>query len=183
MKATPYLFTAAFLLTACHTQQHIVADVTQQTTGASQTDSRQATQSFDSLLRTIAFSADSLVIELAYSTPPIHNADAACLSTQSNHTQGEHTLQREPTRSVRITAHRPRLTSSAVGTSQTVQAMTTSQTTHTTQHTQATEDTQTDSTSVASPMNGTVVVIAIAVILTLLAAVFLYLFLRKWHII
>lgn len=46
----------------------------------------------------------------------------------------------------------------------------------------ATEDAQTDSTSVASPMNGTVVVIAIAVILTLLAAVFLYLFLRKYRI-
>lgn len=181
MKATPYLFAAALLLTACHTQQHIIAEVTRQTTCTQQADSRQAVQSFDSLLRTIAFSADSLVFELAYSTPPIHNAGAACLSTQSNHTQGNHT-QSDPIRSVHITAHRPRLTSSAVGTSQTVQAMTTSQTTHTTQQTHAMEDAQTDSTSVASPMNGTVVVIAIAVILALLAAVFLYLFLRKYRI-
>lgn len=161
-------------LSSCHTQQHILSDTEQHAVRTQQSDSRQVVQVFDSLLHTLAFSADSVVIEFAY---PAH----ANIASNDNNAHDERSAT-NTRNAVRLTAHRPCLTSTAVSTTQTTAATTTTGITQSTESTQFHTDQTEAQTSVASPMNGTLVVIAIVVIVSLLAAVFLYLFLRKWRI-
>lgn len=159
------------VLSSCHTQQHILSDTEQRAVRTQQSESRQVVQVFDSLLQTLAFSADSVVLEVAYPARAINEKYANNEPSTSN------------ARSVlRLTAHRPHLTSTAVSTKQTTAATTTTETTQATEDSQTHTDLTQAQTSVSSPINGTLVVIAIVVIVSLLAAVFLYIFLRKWRI-
>ena len=163
MKYVPLIILALLTMSSCHTQQHTVTSSDNHTQQSAVTNSTQVVNAFDSLLHQLDFTADSVVVIL--SPEP----------TQSD------SLSSSPV--IRLTAHRPHLTTQSTQTTQTTQTTSEAQTTNTTQTSATTQTTDKTQTVIAAPMNGTAVVITIAIALLLILAALAYFFLKKYKII
>ena len=159
---------ASALLCACHTQKHTVTNIEQQAQTTGSHTSVQVLQSFDSLLQTLDFSADSVVIELTQSAPDTAKAGA----TGKPHAPA-----------LKITAHQPRVRATKQENNRVVAQQVEQDSAASSVQANSHADTSKDVVGVATPMNGTFVTIIGLLAVLLIAAIFLWLFLRKYRII
>ena len=159
---------AGVLLCACHTQKHAVTNIEQQSQTTGSHTSVQAIQSFDSLLQTLDFSADSVVIELTQSAQDTAKAGATGKTVAP---------------ALKITAHQPRVRATKQENNRVVAQTTEQDSAASSVHANSHADVSNDTVGVATPMNGTLVTIIVLLAVLLIAAIFLWLFLRKYRII
>ena len=154
-----YLF-----LCACHTQKHTISTTQEQTQATGSRTSMQALLSFGSMLQTLDFSADSVTIVL---TPSVVDT----------------TKESDPQDPVlRITAHQPRVKSEAQSHNLVVAQQQEQDSVSIQNQANSHADVSVDTVGVATPMNGTAVVVIIILAVCIVATIFLLLFLKKWHI-
>ena len=154
-----YLF-----LCACHTQKHTISTTQEQTQATGSRTNMQALLSFGSILQTLDFSADSVTIVL---TPSVVD------TTKERGSQ-------DPV--LRITAHQPRVKSEAQSHNLVVAQQQEQDTVSIQNQANSHADVSSDTVGVATPMNGTAVVVIIILAVCIVATIFLLLFLKKWHI-
>lgn len=231
------------LCCACRTQKHVVTQSEQQTQTTGSHTAVQVLQSFDSLLHTFNFSADSIVVELipaapdgshSYEASPANGAlssySAGALSSSPNAPHflidkeadgvqaasgkpaeaGDPTAgtppfsssadnssginlystplpsQAKPANSrpvLRITAHRPQVSITRQENNLVIAQQVERDSAASSVLANSHADVSDDKVGVASPMNGTVVIVIVLLAVLLIAAVFLWLFLRKYKII
>lgn len=159
---------AGVLLCACHTQKHAVTYIEQQAQTTGSHTSVQVLQSFDSLLQTIDFSADSVIIEVTQSAPDTAKAGATGKSVAP---------------ALKITAHQPRVRATKKENNRVVAQQVEQDSAASSVLANSHADTSKDVVGVATPMNGTLVTIIVLLAVLLIAAIFLWLFLRKYRII
>ena len=169
MKAKLIILCAFVLLSACSVKKHTVTATHQQAQTTGSHTSVQALQSFDSLLHTLDFSADSVIIELT--------------QTALNDTNKAGATGKPVAPGLRITAHQPRVHSSKQANNR-VFAQKVEQDTVATQNlANSHAEVSNDTLGVAKPMNGTVVAIIVILAVLIVATIVLLLFLRKYRII
>ena len=154
-----YLF-----LCACHTQKHTISTTQEQTQATGSRTNMQALLSFGSILQTLDFSADSVTIVL---TPSV-------LDTTKESGPQDPVLT--------ITAHQPRVKSEAQSHNLVVAQQQEQDTVSIQNQANSHADVSSDTVGVATPMNGTAVVVIIILAVCIVATIFLLLFLKKWHI-
>ena len=169
MKRAIYFLCASILLCACSVKKHAVTTIEQQAQTTGSHTSVQALQSFDSLLHTLDFSADSVIIELT--------------QTALNDTNKAGATGKPVAPGLRITAHQPRVHSSKQANNR-VFAQKVEQDTVATQNlANSHAEVSNDTLGVAKPMNGTVVAVIVILAVLIVATIVLLLFLRKYRII
>ena len=124
----------------------------------------QALLSFGSILQTLDFSADSVTIVL---TPSVVD------TTKESGPQ-------DPV--LRITAHQPRVKAEEQSHNLVVAQQQEQDTVSIQNQANSHADVSSDTVGVATPMNGTAVVVIIILAVCIVATIFLLLFLKKWHI-
>ena len=154
-----YLF-----LCACHTQKHSISTTQEQTQATGSRTSMQALLSFGSILQTLDFSADSVTIVLTTSV----------LDTTKESGPQDPVL--------RITAHQPRVKAEEQSHNLVVAQQQEQDTVSIQNQANSHADVSSDTVGVATPMNGTAVVVIIILAVCIVATIFLLLFLKKWHI-
>ena len=156
----------ALLSVSCHTQKRIVQDTEAQSQTTDLRKIAQVSLSFDSLLQSIDFSADSVIIDITPTVPK-----------DTTRSAGE--LGKPNTPTVRITAHKPRVRTTKekknLSLVQTVEQDSATSQTQANSH----ADTSKESIGVARPMNGTLVIVLLAVLLIVAVVLLLYLHKRK----
>ena len=162
-KAVVFL-SAIAVFTACSVKKHAVTTTQEQTQATGSRTSMQALLSFGSILQTLDFSADSVTIVL---TPSVVDT----------------TKESDPQDPVlRITAHQPRVKSEAQSHNLVVAQQQEQDTVSIQNQANSHADVSSDTVGVATPMNGTAVVVIIILAVCIVATIFLLLFLKKWHI-
>ena len=164
MRRVFVLWCVCLLLCACHTQKHTISTTQEQTQATGSRTSMQALLSFGSILQTLDFSADSVTIVL---TPSVVD------TTKESGPQ-------DPV--LRITAHQPRVKSEAQSHNLVVAQQQEQDTVSIQNQANSHADVSSDTIGVATPMNGTAVVVIIILAVCIVATIFLLLFLKKWHI-
>ena len=162
-KAVVFL-SAIAVFTACSVKKHAVTTTQEQTQATGSRTSMQALLSFGSMLQTLDFSADSVTIVL---TPSVVD------TTKESGPQ-------DPV--LRITAHQPRVKSEAQSHNLVVAQQQEQDTVSIQNQANSHADVSSDTVGVATPMNGTAVVVIIILAVCIVATIFLLLFLKKWHI-
>ena len=164
MRRVFILLCVSLFLCACHTQKHSISTTQEQTQATGSRTSMQALLSFGSILQTLDFSADSVTIVL---TPSVVD------TTKERGSQ-------DPV--LRITAHQPRVKSEAQSHNLVVAQQQEQDTVSIQNQANSHADVSSDTVGVATPMNGTAVVVIIILAVCIVATIFLLLFLKKWHI-
>ena len=164
MRRVFVLWCVCLLLCACHTQKHTISTTQEQTQATGSRTSMQALLSFGSILQTLDFSADSVTIVL---TPSVVD------TTKERGSQ-------DPV--LRITAHQPRVKSEAQSHNLVVAQQQEQDSVSIQNQANSHADVSSDTVGVATPMNGTAVVVIIILAVCIVATIFLLLFLKKWHI-
>ena len=165
MKRLFYCLCFSVLLCACSVKKNAVTTTQEQSQATGSRTSMQALLSFDSILQTLSFSADSVTIVLA---PSVFD------------TTKERGLQ-EPV--LTITAHQPKVSSEkqshnlvvAQQQEQDIVAIQNQANSH--------ADVSGDTVGVATPMNGTAVAVIVLLAILLMVTFVLLLLLRKYKII
>ena len=162
-KAVIYL-SAIAVFTACSVKKNAVTTTQEQTQATGSRTSMQALLSFGSILQTLDFSADSVTIVI---TPSVVD------TTKESGPQ-------DPV--LTITAHQPRVKSEAQSHNLVVAQQQEQDTVSIQNQANSHADVSSDTVGVATPMNGTAVVVIIILAVCIVATIFLLLFLKKWHI-
>lgn len=162
-KAVVYL-SAIAVFTACSVKKNAVITTQEQTQATGSRTSMQALLSFGSILQTLDFSADSVTIVLTTSV----------LDTTKESGPQDPVL--------RITAHQPRVKSEAQSHNLVVAQQQEQDTVSIQNQANSHADVSSDTVGVATPMNGTAVVVIIILAVCIVATIFLLRFLKKWHI-
>ena len=162
-KAVVYL-SAIAVFTACSVKKNAVTTTQEQTQATGSRTSMQALLSFGSILQTLDFSADSVTIVI---TPSIVD------TTKERGSQ-------DPV--LRITAHQPRVKAEEQSHNLVVAQQQEQDTVSIQNQANSHADVSSDTVGVATPMNGTAVVVIIILAVCIVATIFLLLFLKKWHI-
>lgn len=162
-KAVVYL-SAIAVFTACSVKKNAVTTTQEQTQATGSRTSMQALLSFGSILQTLDFSADSVTIVL---TPSVVD------TTKESGPQ-------DPV--LRITAHQPRVKAEEQSHNLVVAQQQEQDTVSIQNQANSHADVSSDTIGVATPMNGTAVVVIIILAVCIVATIFLLLFLKKWHI-
>lgn len=162
-KAVVFL-SAIAVFTACSVKKNAVTTTQEQTQATGSRTSMQALLSFGSILQTLDFSADSVTIVL---TPSVVD------TTKERGSQ-------DPV--LRITAHQPRVKSEAQSHNLVVAQQQEQDSVSIQNQANSHADVSSDTVGVATPMNGTAVVVIIILAVCIVATIFLLLFLKKWHI-
>lgn len=162
-KAVVYLAAIA-VFTACSVKKNAVTTTQEQTQATGSRTSMQALLSFGSILQTLDFSADSVTIVL---TPSVVD------TTKESGPQ-------DPV--LRITAHQPRVKAEEQSHNLVVAQQQEQDTVAIQNQSNSHADVSVDTVGVATPMNGTAVVVIIILAVCIVATIFLLLFLKKWHI-
>ena len=162
-KAVVYLAAIA-VFTACSVKKNAVTTTQEQTQATGSRTSMQALLSFGSILQTLDFSADSVTIVI---TPSVVD------TTKESGPQ-------DPV--LRITAHQPRVKSEAQSHNLVVAQQQEQDSVSIQNQANSHADVSSDTVGVATPMNGTAVVVIIILAVCIVATIFLLLFLKKWHI-
>ena len=168
MKRAIYFLCASILLCACSVKKHAVTTIEQQAQTTGSHTSVQALQSFDSLLHTLDFSADSVIIELTQSAPDTTKAGASVKPNAPG---------------IKITAHQPRVRATKQENNRVVAQKVEQDTVATQNITNSHADVSNDTVGVAKPMNGTIVAVIVILAVLIVATIVLLLFLRKYKII
>ena len=169
MKAKLIILCAFVLLSACSVKKHTVTTTQQQVQTTGSHTSVQALQSFDSLLHTINFSADSVIIELT--------------QTALNDTAKAGATGKPVAPGIKITAHQPRVRSTKQANNRVFAQKVEQDSATSSVLANSHADTSKDVVGVATPMNGTIVTVIVLLAVLLIAATALWLFLRKYRII
>ena len=164
MRRVFILLCVSLFLCACHTQKHTISTTQEQTQATGSRTSMQALLSFGSILQTLDFSADSVTIVL---TPSVVD------TTKERGSQ-------DPV--LRITAHQPRVKAEEQSHNLVVAQQQEQDTVSIQNQANSHADVSVDTVGVATPMNGTAVVVIIILAVCIVATIFLLLFLKKWHI-
>ena len=164
MRRVFVLWCVCLLLCACHTQKHTTSTTQEQTQATGSRTSMQALLSFGSILQTLDFSADSVTIVI---TPSVVD------TTKESDSQ-------DPV--LRITAHQPRVKAEEQSHNLVVAQQQEQDTVSIQNQANSHADVSSDTVGVATPMNGTAVVVIIILAVCIVATIFLLLFLKKWHI-
>ena len=162
-KAVIYL-SAIAVFTACSVKKNAVTTTQEQTQATGSRTSMQALLSFGSILQTLDFSADSVTIVL---TPSVVD------TTKESGPQ-------DPV--LTITAHQPRVKSEEQSHNLVVAQQQEQDSVSIQNQANSHADVSSDTVGVATPMNGTAVVVIIILAVCIVATIFLLLFLKKWHI-
>lgn len=168
-----YLF-----LCACHTQKHTISTTQEQTQATGSRTSMQALLSFGSILQTLDFSADSVVIRMEY--PRNEYCEDGGRTVAAPNSQREFPCSKPILTT--ITAHQPRVKSEAQSHNLVVAQQQEQDTVSIQNQANSHADVSSDTVGVATPMNGTAVVVIIILAVCIVATIFLLLFLKKWHI-
>lgn len=169
MKKVIYFLCAFVLLSACSVKKHTVTATQQQAQTTVSHTSVQALQSFDSLLHTLDFSADSVIIELT---------QTALADTAKAGATGKPVAP-----GIKITAHQPRVRSTKQANNRVFAQKVEQDSAASSVLANSHADTSKDVVGVATPMNGTIVTVIVLLGVLLIAATALWLFLRKYRII
>ena len=167
------------LAPSCSVKKHAVTTIEQQTQTTGSHTSGQALQSFDSLLHTLDFSADSIVIRMEYPSNSYcedRGETAAALNSPSEFPCSK------PVRTT-ITAHQPRVRATKQENNRVVAQKVEQDTVATQNITNSHADVSNDIVGVAKPMNGTIVAVIVILAVLIVATIVLLLFLRKYRII
>lgn len=162
-KAVVFL-SAIAVFTACSVKKNAITTTQEQTQATGSRTSMQALLSFGSILQTLDFSADSVTIVL---TPSVVD------TTKERGSQ-------DPV--LRITAHQPRVKAEEQSHNLVVAQQQEQDTVSIQNQANSHADVSSDTVGVATPMNGTAVVVIIILAVCIVATIFLLLFLKKWHI-
>ena len=164
MKRLIFCLCLSVLFCSCSVTKNAVTTTQEQTQATGSRTSMQALLSFGSILQTLDFSADSVTIVL---TPSVVDT----------------TKESDPQDPVlRITAHQPRVKSEAQSHNLVVAQQQEQDTVSIQNQANSHADVSSDTVGVATPMNGTAVVVIIILAVCIVATIFLLLFLKKWHI-
>ena len=178
MKSKLILLCAFVLLSACSVKKHTVTTTQQQVQTTGSHTSLQALQSFDSLLQTLDFSADSVVIRMEH--PSNSYCEDRGRTAAALNSPGEFPCSKPV---LTITAHQPRVRSTKQANNRVV-AQKVEQDIVATQNITNSHSTQSnDTVGVAKPMNGTIVAVIVILAVLIVATIVLLLFLRKYRII
>ena len=169
------LIASAFvLLSACSVKKHTVTATQQQVQTTGSHTSVQALQSFDSLLHTLDFSADSVVIRMEHPSNSYcedRGRTAAALNSPSEFPCSKPVLT--------ITAHQPRVRSSKQANNR-VFAQKVEQDTVATQNlANSHAEVSNDTLGVAKPMNGTVVAVIVILAVLIVATIVILIYKSK----
>ena len=164
MKRLIFCLCLSVLFCSCSVKKNAVTTTQEQTQATGSRTSMQALLSFGSMLQTLDFSADSVTIVL---TPSVVDT----------------TKESDPQDPVlRITAHQPRVKSEAQSHNLVVAQQQEQDSVSIQNQANSHADVSVDTVGVATPMNGTAVVVIIILAVCIVATIFLLLFLKKWHI-
>ena len=191
MRRVFVLWCVCLLLCACHTQKHTISTTQEQTQATGSRTSMQALLSFGSILQTLDFSADSVVIRMEY--PHNDYCEDRGRTAAAPNSQREFPcskpIHRGPCKqrevgcySTTITAHQPRVKSEAQSHNLVVAQQQEQDTVSIQNQANSHADVSSDTVGVATPMNGTAVVVIIILAVCIVAPIFLSRFLKKWHI-
>lgn len=169
-----YLF-----LCACHTQKHTISTTQEQTQATGSRTSMQALLSFGSILQTLDFSADSVVIRMEY--PRNEYCEDGGRTVAAPNSQREFPCSKPILTT--ITAHQPRVKSEAQSHNLVVAQQQEQDTVSIQNQANSHADVSSDTVGVATPMNGTVVAVIVFLAILIIATFVLLLFLRKYKII
>lgn len=164
MKRLVFCLCLSVLFCSCSVKKNAVTTKQEQTQATGSRTSMQALLSFGSILQTLDFSADSVTIVI---TPSVVD------TTKESGPQ-------DPV--LRITAHQPRVKSEAQSHNLVVAQQQEQDTVSIQNQANSHADVSSDTVGVATPMNGTAVVVIIILAVCIVATIFLLLFLKKWHI-
>ena len=164
MKRLVFCLCLSVLFCACSVKKNAVTTTQEQTQATGSRTSMQALLSFGSILQTLDFSADSVTIVL---TPSVVD------TTKESGPQ-------DPV--LRITAHQPRMKAEEQSHNLVVAQQQEQDTVSIQNQANSHADVSSDTVGVATPMNGTAVVVIIILAVCIVATIFLLLFLKKWHI-
>ena len=164
MKRLIFCLCLSVLFCSCSVKKNAVTTTQEQTQATGSRTSMQALLSFGSMLQTLDFSADSVTIVL---TPSVVD------TTKERGSQ-------DPV--LRITAHQPRVKSEAQSHNLVVAQQQEQDSVSIQNQANSHADVSSDTVGVATPMNGTAVVVIIILAVCIVATIFLLLFLKKWHI-
>ena len=169
---------ALFLAPSCHTQRHSVIDTEQHTETLRLQQSLQSQVILDSMLQSLSMCADSVII-LVTPSAPVAEAGSKQPSNQSE--QASLALTGSP--SIRITAHNPQVKTERQSRHLVVAQQVEQDSAACSVQADIHADNSKEIVGVARPMNGTVVIVIVLSAVLLIAAIFLWLFLRKYKII
>ena len=178
MKSKLILLCACAIMCACHTQKHSVTATQQQSQTTGSHTSVQALQSFDSLLHTLDFSADSVVIRMEH--PSNSYCEDRGRTAAALNSPGEFPCSKPV---LTITAHQPRVRSTKQANNRVFAQKVEQDSAASSVLANSHADTSKDVVGVAKPMNGTVVAVIVILAVLIVATIVLLLFLKKWHII
>lgn len=164
MKRLVFCLCLSVLFCSCSVKKNAVTTTQEQTQATGSRTSMQALLSFGSILQTLDFSADSVTIVL---TPSVVD------TTKERGSQ-------DPV--LRITAHQPRVKAEEQSHNLVVAQQQEQDTVSIQNQANSHADVSSDTVGVATPMNGTAVVVIIILAVCIVATIFLLLFLKKWHI-
>ena len=164
MKRLVFCLCLSVLFCSCSVKKHAVTTTQEQTQATGSRTNMQALLSFGSILQTLDFSADSVTIVL---TPSVVD------TTKERGSQ-------DPV--LRITAHQPRVKAEEQSHNLVVAQQQEQDTVSIQNQANSHADVSSDTVGVATPMNGTAVVVIIILAVCIVATIFLLLFLKKWHI-
>lgn len=184
MKKAIYFLCAFVLLSACSVKKHTVTSTQQQSQTTGSHTSVQALQSFDSLLHTLDFSADSVIIELTQTalSDTTKTAEPTTAKRSSKRSVGGAT-GKPVAPGIKITAHQPRVRSTKQANNRVFAQKVEQDSAASSVLANSHADTSKDVVGVATPMNGTIVTVIVLLAVLLIAATALWLFLRKYRII
>lgn len=170
---------AGIAFIGCAVKRHSVINTEQNTSDFRLQTSLQTKVLLDSVLQSVNFCADSVIILVTPSAPSVVKADSMQPSDYS--AQTSFSLNSPP--SIRITAHNPQIKkqkqkNTLVLTQQVEQDSVASKTTANSH-----ADNSKEVVGVARPMNGTVVAVIVLLAVLLIATIILLLFLRKYKVI
>lgn len=174
-----FLLIVALAFNGCAVKRHSVINTEQHTDNFRLQNTLQTKVLLDSMLQSVDFSADSVIILVTPSAPSVVEADSMQPADYS--AQTSFSLNSPP--SIRITAHNPQIKkqkqkNTLVLTQQVEQDSVASKTSANSH-----ADVSNDTVGVAQPMNGTIVAVIVLLAILLIATIVLLLFLRKYKVI
>lgn len=191
MKRLVFCLCLSVLFCSCSVKKHAVTTTQEQTQATGSRTSMQALLSFGSILQTLDFSADSVVIRMEY--PRNEYCEDGGRTAAAPNSQREFPcskpIHRGPCKqrevgcySTTITAHQPRVKAEEQSHNLVVAQQQEQDTVSIQNQANSHADVSSDTVGVATPMNGTAVVVIIILAVYIVATIFLLLFLKKWHI-
>ena len=192
MKRLVFCLCLSVLFCSCSVKKNAVTTTQEQTQATGSRTSMQALLSFGSMLQTLDFSADSVVIRMEY--PRNEYCEDGGRTVAAPNSQREFPcskpIHRGPCKqrevgcySTTITAHQPRVKSEAQSHNLVVAQQQEQDTVSIQNQANSHADVSSDTIGVATPMNGTVVAVIVFLAILIIATFVLLLFLRKYKII